>query len=99
MNNKNQNPQSVIDFIAKGETVVTSSYHGVYWAQLLGRKVVCIPYNRKFSTFQYIPVTASENSWKSMIKRAHRTESLLEEYRDINIRFAKQVAELMELDD
>jgi hypothetical protein len=99
MNNKNQNPQSVIDFIAKGETVVTSSYHGVYWAQLLGRKIVCIPYNRKFSTFQYIPVTASESSWKSMIKRAHRTEALLEEYRDINMRFAKQVAELMELDD
>ncbi|WP_299674591.1 hypothetical protein [uncultured Roseobacter sp.] len=97
--NRNQSAQSVIDFIASGETVVTSSYHGVYWAQLLGRKVLCIPYNRKFSTLQHPAVTTTETSWRSMLSLAKRTEPLLDAYREINRRFAVQVAERLELDD
>lgn len=98
MTNSAQNARDVIDFIAQGETVVTSSYHGVYWAQLLGRKVVCVPYNDKFSTFQHPATTATEADWSSALKIASSTNALLEEYRSLNRQFAKDVAEVLSLD-
>lgn len=94
MTNAMRPPQEVINFIASGETVVTSSYHGVYWAQLLGRKVICIPYNHKFETFQNIPTIAQDGDWKSELNQAKKADSLLEEYREINYKFARQVLEV-----
>ncbi|WP_299953142.1 hypothetical protein [uncultured Roseobacter sp.] len=98
MTNKNQEMKAVVDFLASGETVVTSSYHGVYWAQLLGRKVVCVPYSQKFSTLQHKPFLAKEATWTSALGLASRTEPLLDEYREINRKFAVKVAELLDLD-
>lgn len=83
-----------IDFIASGETVVTSSYHGVYWAQLLGRRVVCIPYNSKFLTFQYSPSLASTENWIQYVRTAKSSPPLLEEYRSINQSFARRVEQM-----
>nr|WP_162685665.1 hypothetical protein [Roseovarius amoyensis] len=87
-------PQHVIDFIASGDTVVTSSYHGVYWAQLLGRKVICLPYNAKFKTFQHPPTVADASNWQEHVSKARRTHPLLEEYRALNLSFAMKVAEV-----
>lgn len=97
MTNRHQDVQTVVDFLAAGETVVTSSYHGVYWAQLLGRKVVCVPYSQKFSTLEHPPFLAERSSWVSMLGLASRTEPLLDEYREINKKFAVKVAELLNL--
>ncbi|WP_128514306.1 polysaccharide pyruvyl transferase family protein [Tabrizicola thermarum] len=94
MSNSMRDPISVINFIASGETVVTSSYHGVYWAQLLGRKVVCIPYNNKFRTFQYEPTYAEPESWMQNIRSAKRFDPLLAEYRRLNRGFASRVEDL-----
>lgn len=38
-------PPEAIRFIASGRVVVTNSYHGMYWARLLGRPVVCVPFS------------------------------------------------------
>lgn len=81
---------SAIEFIASGDTVVTSSYHGVYWAQLLGRRVVCLPYNHKFRTFEHTPCFAEAHTWKAALRRALRTHPLLEEYREKNRAFGKK---------
>lgn len=91
MSNAVCNPQAVVDFIASGDTVVTSSYHGVYWAQLIGRRVVCIPYNHKFFTFQHPPTMAEADTWRDAIKIANRQQPLLDEYRTINRTFAAKV--------
>jgi hypothetical protein len=45
----------IVAFLASAETVVTDSYHGVYWATLLGRGVVCQPYSSKFHGFRHPP--------------------------------------------
>lgn len=95
MDNAWRDPRSVIDFISSGEVVVTSSYHGVYWAQLLGRKVICIPYNDKFETFQYEPRFCSGDDWISSLSRASKTDPLLEEYRYKNHQFALTVQDLI----
>lgn len=44
--------EDAVRFLASGETVITSSYHGAYWAGLLGRKVKVVPWGSKFS---YLP--------------------------------------------
>lgn len=85
----------VIDFLASGETVVTSSYHGVYWAQLLGRKVICLPYNEKFRTYQYCPTMANPNDWLQKLKTAKKVGPLLGEYREINMKFRAQVEKIL----
>lgn len=88
----------VLRFIASGETVVTSSYHGVYWAQLLGRKVVCIPFNNKFKTYQFQPHFATPTTWRRELGLATQTAPLLEHYRDLNLKFYQKVMDLWELD-
>lgn len=88
MTNSVGDPKRAIDFIASGDTIVTSSYHGVYWAQLLGRRVVCIPYNSKFQSFQYTPSLATPDSWSAVVKSAKRFPPTLEEYRTLNRSFA-----------
>lgn len=40
-----------IRFLGSSEVVVTNSYHGVYWAMLLNRPVICIPFGSKFYGF------------------------------------------------
>ncbi|MEO0915347.1 MAG: hypothetical protein AAFY59_20570, partial [Pseudomonadota bacterium] len=47
-NNHGVSLEAALRFIARGETVVTNSYHGTYWGLLMGRKVLCVPFNRKF---------------------------------------------------
>lgn len=84
----------IIDFLASGETVVTSSYHGVYWAQLLGRRVICVPYNDKFTVLQHNPTTALASEWSRAVATARRAPELLEEYRSINVQFGKRVLDL-----
>ena len=39
--------------------VVTSSYHGAYWASLMGRRVVMLPFGSKFMSLKYRPPVAT----------------------------------------
>ena len=49
MNHVGADPEILIPFIASGEFVYTNSYHGAYWAMLLGRRVHLIePRSSKF---------------------------------------------------
>jgi exopolysaccharide biosynthesis predicted pyruvyltransferase EpsI len=41
--------EDAISFLASAETVITSSYHGAYWASLLGREVVLVGHRGKFA--------------------------------------------------
>lgn len=40
-----------VRFIGQSEVIVTNSYHGAYWAMLLNRRVVCVPFGSKFYGF------------------------------------------------
>lgn len=52
MSNEDGTIEQAVRFLASGETVVTSSYHGAYWVGLLGRKVEIVPWGSKF---HYLP--------------------------------------------
>lgn len=52
MTNEGGDIETAVRFIASGRKVVTSSYHGAYWAQLLGREVELVSWGSKF---HYLP--------------------------------------------
>lgn len=92
MNNDATNFEEVISYLSKGETIVTSSYHGVYWGLLLNRKVACIPFGSKFYGFKHLPkmyVGATSHTLKKV--EGFKYDGVLEEYREQNIKFWEKV--------
>ncbi|HTL48713.1 MAG TPA: hypothetical protein VL688_11705, partial [Verrucomicrobiae bacterium] len=75
----------VIAFLASGETVLTNSYHGAYWATLLNRKVMVVdPFSSKFYGFKHkLPVVAGEE-WKTKLKECRSYPEALRECRELN---------------
>ncbi len=62
----------IVAFLGSAEVVVTDSYHGVYWATLLGRKVVVIPYSSKFYNFRHMPTYSHDRGfdWRARAAEA-----------------------------
>lgn len=84
--------EDVLEYLGSADTIVTSSYHGVYWGLLLGRKVIAVPTGSKFYGFKYpTPITTE---WQTAKGQAH--PEALEESRYRNERFYKKVIELIE---
>lgn len=95
MVNVGQNMQQIIEFLGSAETVVTNSYHGVYWATLLGRKVVCVPWGSKFGMFKHPPTMATEKNWQDKINEAVSYTKALKECRTANKEFYSDVVSLI----
>jgi exopolysaccharide biosynthesis predicted pyruvyltransferase EpsI len=88
----------MIEFIGSCATLVTDSYHAMYWGLLMGRKVLVIPTTTKFIDFKYpVPITQF-SSFKEDIKKAVNVDGLLEECRTINQDFAKKVFDYLSID-
>ncbi|NUB46360.1 hypothetical protein GEU84_018365 [Fertoebacter nigrum] len=81
-------------FIASGAIVVTNSYHGTYWAMLMGRRVLALPFSAKFGGFARMPATADPADWQGELARAHALPGYLEECRSANRAFHERVMNL-----
>ena len=83
--------EQTVRFLASGKTVITNSYHGCYWAALLGREVVCLPYSSKFLWFKFPPAYSRNGGadWRSLPRNTY--PSALEDARSINRVFYKRV--------
>jgi hypothetical protein len=83
--------------LASGATVVTDSYHGAYWAALLGRKAVLVaPYSSKFHGFRHPPAIAADpQSWQQAAKGAQSYADALAVSRQANLDFYWRVMELI----
>lgn len=81
-------------FIASGRTVVTNTYHGAYWATLLGRPVaVCEPFSSRFHHLKHKPTFTPRHPLRT------GTRSylfVLAECREANRRFAAVVRQRLE---
>lgn len=62
--------EEALRFIASGKTVVSNSYHGVYWGLLLGRRVLCVPFSNKFGGYRLPPHYARPENWQAEIANA-----------------------------
>lgn len=76
--------------LASGSVVVTNSYHGAYWATLLGRRVVVVDaYSSKFRQFRHRPAYADAAGWQTA--HADRYPEALAEARAVNAGFFRRV--------
>jgi len=56
MDNSGDSLEEKLEFLSDHEIIITNTYHGVYWATLLNRKVVCIPFKSGLFSFKHPPV-------------------------------------------
>jgi hypothetical protein len=92
LTNSESDIRKVIRFLASGETIVTTSYHGAYWGTLLGRRVVVVdPFSSKFFAFRHPPVLCSADDWRAGVQRAASYPHSLAECRAANVEFAERV--------
>lgn len=90
---------AVLQFLASAETVVSNSFHGLYWAMLLGRKAVCWkPFSNRFRGFKPVLGFCDETNYKEKISEAVIATDYLTECRDINRAFAEKVMECIKGD-
>ncbi len=87
--------ENVIAELAAGETVVTSSFHGAYWATLLGRKVVGIPTSSKFYDLRHPIPLCHRSDWRRFLSLARTYPDALEECRAANQSFYQRVLNLL----
>ncbi|QDU89365.1 Polysaccharide pyruvyl transferase [Pirellulimonas nuda] len=90
-NNSTPVLSEILRFLGSGETVVTNSYHGAYWAILMGRRAVVFdPFSVKFRKFRHEPAFLDDDLDCSL-KSARVYPDALEECRRANLNFAQQV--------
>lgn len=92
------NMRQAIEFLASTSVVVTASYHGAYWATLLGCKVAVIPENdaAKFFHLRW-PVPIGHTS-HDLIKKAVAHPNALQEARERTTAYANRVAEFLDME-
>jgi hypothetical protein len=89
----NRSPiDDIIPWLASAETVLTNSYHGLYWATLLGRKVVLVnPYSSKFFNMRHSAPVVDDGNWREGAAKATTHPDFLPECRAINRDFHRRV--------
>ena len=86
-----------VAFLGSGSIVVTNSYHGAFWATLLGRRVVLVnPYSSKFYGFRHPPAITQCDDWRAAAPAAARYPEALEECRAATVAFYARVQGLIE---
>lgn len=89
--------ESMVTFISESETILTDSYHAMYWAMLLEKKVMVFPNSSKFYDFKYKPTISTFGNYKSDLKNIQLYTGLKDECREINTKFAEKTFNLLNL--
>jgi hypothetical protein len=87
--------EEAVKFISQGEYVVTNSYHGVYWATLLGRKVIVDPFSSRHRFFKHPPASLEGKSVQTAMDEAKPYPEALEECREANRSFFEKVSNML----
>lgn len=88
--------EEVAAFLGSAEWVITNSYHGAYWATLLGCRVLIYePWCTKFALSPYPHVVVTRSNWRTQMAAAMRYPMALRECRSATLTFARQVQWLM----
>ena len=100
--------EMAINFLTGAEYIITNSFHGAYWAILLNRKVIALPFvkdgckkfSEKFLTLKYKPLYISnfsdlENNFELFLKNAKNYTNALPDCRRANIVFYKKVLKII----
>ncbi len=94
MSNEGDDFDSKVAFLGSAELVITNSYHGAYWATLLGRRVIAVPNMSKMYRLRHAPVICEAVSWQRYAPLAVAYPEALPECRDATRAFHQKVVEL-----
>lgn len=87
--------KQILEFIGTSEIIITNTYHAVYWATLLNKKVILYgKFSNKFDYFKYKPVEYSGDLQGDILK-ARTYSNALEESRDLNTAFCLEVLNML----
>ncbi|MGR3511938.1 MAG: hypothetical protein ACU0GG_04185 [Paracoccaceae bacterium] len=95
LDNAHGDLDSALRHIASGATVVSNSYHGTYWGLLMGRKVLCLPFSKKFSAYRVQPGYSTPADWRRDLSKAQAAPDMLGLCRDATGAFAARVQDLI----
>ena len=84
-----------LNFLSNYEYIITNSYHGVYWAQLLNRKVLCFPVKSSLFNFSHKPIFINGIINNNLLDACKNYPNFLEECIEANLKFRKRVKELI----
>lgn len=96
---ENDRPMAeIVPFLASAYVVITNSYHGVLWATLLGRRVVCVPYSSKFFNFRHPPAYSYDRGldWRARVDEASEYPEALDECRAATRAFYTRAMEIID---
>lgn len=94
-----QSFESIIPFLGSADTVISSSYHGAYWATLLGKKVITVGDSSKYHTMKHPSLHFHLKAFNfGSIKGARRYPEALNECRKANVSFYNKVLEVLDED-
>lgn len=88
----------ILRFIGESGTIISNSFHMIYWAILMGKKTVCMaPFSSKFYSYRYKPEYCSGTLQDAVecVEKAQRYH-VLEECVEMNDAFFQQVREIIE---
>lgn len=83
--NRGTDIEAKLSFMARHEFIVTNSYHGVYWATLLGRRVVCYPFKDGLYSFRHPPAYGTTGNLEEALEAAVPYPDALDECRAANL--------------
>jgi hypothetical protein len=88
--------ERAVSFLGSAEYVITDTYHGAYWATLLGRKVIVYPFStrHRWTKFKY-PLLGPLDDWRAAFKEAVAYQHALEECRAANLLFYRRVMKFL----
>ncbi len=79
----------ILEFISSCDTLVSTSFHAVYWATLLEIPVIGIPTSSKFYTMKHQVPLASKDDWINRLKSTVMYQNALDECVSANLNFIK----------
>ena len=94
MTNAEMDFDKVIAFLASGDTVITDSYHGAYWGQLLGKNVQVVSWSVKFNHMKHKPAFI-ENINEEFNFVHNKILDFKEECIDLNNKFYQKVLDTL----
>jgi hypothetical protein len=89
--NAGDNLLEKLEFLARHEYILTNTYHGVFWATLLARKVICLPFKSGLFSFRHRPTYSSGAVNAALMRSAVSYGNALEECRLANIEFYRSL--------
>ena len=89
--NNGNDIDAALKFLSSSELIITNSYHGAYWATLLGRRVITIPNMSKVYRLKHQPIFCRSDDWRRYAALAPSYPEALAECRAANVAFYDKV--------